>query len=328
MREYAKVAPTFWTGKTGRQIKEAGPEAVVVAFYLMTSPHANMLGLFYCPIAYIANDTGLSLQGASKGLQRAIEARFCAYDAPCEVVWVYEMARYQIEQQLKPGDKRVYGVRREYEKLPKCQFLGDFYDKYKSVFNMEKRRGIEAPSEPLRSQEQEQEQEQEQDIEPSSLRSEGSCPEPKTDGSGLEEPAVDNQVVLTIPLNVKGSEFPITKADIAQWQETFPAVDVLAELREVRQWNLDHPQKRKTRKGIRGHISRWLGKEQDRGRASPPGRSAAGEGIRAHGVKDALILQRDQIARALNDDERRKQQQRTGADPGQASGLLLEHPPS
>ena len=52
MREYAKVAPTFWTGKTGKDIKRRGIEGVVMATYLMSSPHSNMLGLFYQPILY------------------------------------------------------------------------------------------------------------------------------------------------------------------------------------------------------------------------------------------------------------------------------------
>ena len=160
MREYSKVSPTFWTGPTGRRIKEGGPEAVVVALYLLSSPHANMLGLYYCPMAYIANDTGLSSQGASKGLQRAIEADFCAYDAPSEVVWIYEMAAYQVERALKPGDKRVAGIAKEYGKLPKCPFIGLFFDKYREAFHLRERRSIEGASMPHRSQEQEQEQEQ------------------------------------------------------------------------------------------------------------------------------------------------------------------------
>ncbi|MCJ2205071.1 hypothetical protein K9T61_05110 [Escherichia coli] len=44
MRDYAKVSPRFWLGETGRELRKAGAEAQVVAFYLMTSPHANMLG--------------------------------------------------------------------------------------------------------------------------------------------------------------------------------------------------------------------------------------------------------------------------------------------
>ena len=151
----------FWTGETGRALKKLGPEAIVVSVYLVTSPHSNMLGVFYCPIAYIVQDTGLSFEGASKGLRWSIDAGFCSYDGASEVVWVHEMARYQIEASLKPGDKRVPAIAKEYAQLPKCSFLSDFFDKYQAAFRLENKRGIEAPSKPHRSQEQEQEQEQE-----------------------------------------------------------------------------------------------------------------------------------------------------------------------
>ncbi|MCR2581744.1 replication protein, partial [Salmonella enterica] len=90
--------------------RAAGMEAQIVAMYLLTSPHANMLGLYYCPTMFIAHETGLGLEGASKGLQRAIEAGFCEYDEASEVVWVIEMASYQIGEALKPNDLRVKGV--------------------------------------------------------------------------------------------------------------------------------------------------------------------------------------------------------------------------
>ena len=69
MREYAKLAPTFWTGKTGRALKRRGIEGVVVALYLVSSPHSNMLGLFYQPALYLAEETGLPIEGAWKGLR-------------------------------------------------------------------------------------------------------------------------------------------------------------------------------------------------------------------------------------------------------------------
>ena len=72
MRDYAKVSPHFWVGKTGKQLKK-NPEALVVAMYLMTNPHANMLGLYYMPQMFIAHETGLTLEGASKGLQRGFK---------------------------------------------------------------------------------------------------------------------------------------------------------------------------------------------------------------------------------------------------------------
>lgn len=90
MRDYAKVGPKFWIGATGKKLRAAGPEAQIVALYLMTSPHANMLGLYYIPKMFIAHETGLGLEAASKGLQRGIEAGFCEYDEASEMVWVIE----------------------------------------------------------------------------------------------------------------------------------------------------------------------------------------------------------------------------------------------
>jgi len=124
MREYAKVAPQFWTGKTGRALKAAGPEAVIVGLYLMTCQHANMLGLYYLSKAYIAVDTGLGIEGASKGLERACEAGFCDYDEESEVVWVREMATYQIADRLEPKDNRCKGIQREYERSPRTLSWG------------------------------------------------------------------------------------------------------------------------------------------------------------------------------------------------------------
>lgn len=168
MREYGKVSPHFWTGSTGKQLRQCS-ESLVVSMYLMTSPHANMLGLYYMPLLYVAHETGLGMEGASKGLQWACEAGFCSYDHASEMVWVHEMARFQIADKLKSTDKRSIGVQNEYNSLPSNPYLASFYDKYSQAFCMtEKRQNTvkkvvknEAPSKPLASQEQEQEQEQE-----------------------------------------------------------------------------------------------------------------------------------------------------------------------
>ena len=80
--------------------------------YLMTSPHANMLGLYYMPLLYVAHETGLGFEGASKGLQRACEAGFCSYDEATETVWVHEMARFQVAESLKPADNRCKNVQK------------------------------------------------------------------------------------------------------------------------------------------------------------------------------------------------------------------------
>lgn len=166
MRDYSKVGPQFWIGKTGKALRKHGLEAQLVGLYLMTSPHANMLGLYYVPKTFIAHETGLGMEGALKGLHGCIDAGFCLYDDDSEMVWVVEMARFQIADQLKDKDLRIKGVQNEYDSLTENPYLAAFFDMYADAFCMTSKRGdfarLEAPSKPLVSQEQEQEQEQEE----------------------------------------------------------------------------------------------------------------------------------------------------------------------
>jgi len=113
MRDYGKIASQFWTGKTGKSLR-GDAETQLLALYLITSPHANMIGVYQCPILYMAHETGMTIEGASKALQRLIEAGFCTFDGDDEVVWVHEMAAHQIGLGLSPTDKRVKGVQKQF----------------------------------------------------------------------------------------------------------------------------------------------------------------------------------------------------------------------
>lgn len=206
MRDYSKVAPQFWTGDTGKALKKAGPEAVIVAMYLMTSPHANMIGLYYLPMLYIAHDTELGSEGASKGLARGIEAGFCTYDEASEHVFVHAMARFQIGERLAPNDKRCKGVENELAKAPKGPLRDAFVALYMDAFHLSEASPIEAPSKPLGSQEQEQEQEQEQ------KQKKGKAPRGAT--ADLF-PGVDSQVVSDFLELRKSKKAPITATAVA-----------------------------------------------------------------------------------------------------------------
>jgi len=141
MNGYAKVEPTFWIGETGKALRKAGVEAQIVALYLLTNPHANPLGLYYCPVMFVAHETGLGMEGALKGLRRGFEGGFCSYDEASEMVWVYEMARYQIADSLKAGDNRTKWIQGEYDSLPGNPFLKPFFDKYAEAFHLSEMRG-------------------------------------------------------------------------------------------------------------------------------------------------------------------------------------------
>jgi len=165
MRDYGIVSPKFWIGGTGKSLRGNAP-AQVLALYLMTCPHANMIGVFHCPMVYMMHETGLDAEGASKALASLIEAQFCTYEEASETVFVHRMAAFQIAERLKPDDKRVKGVEREWSNIDSSPIKAKFFAIYSIVFHLPKegevQSPIEAPYKPLASQEQDQDQEQEQ----------------------------------------------------------------------------------------------------------------------------------------------------------------------
>jgi hypothetical protein len=183
-REYAIVLPQFWTGSTGRAIRARGRDAQLVAAYLVTSQHSNMIGLYHLPVAYLCHDVGIPEEGASKALRSLEEVGFAFYDADAEVVWVAEMARFQVigvGPALQPKDKRCKGVANELVKFRKSPFYQPFVERYRDAFHLRDMppaeaapalaaRAIEGDSEAPRSQEQEQEQDQEQEQEAAAAR--------------------------------------------------------------------------------------------------------------------------------------------------------------
>jgi len=136
VRAYGKVTPRFWTGPTGRRIRAAGPAAQVVALYLLTCPHANMLGLYYMPLPYVGHETGLSPAVVDDALAALVAGGFCRYDADTEFVWVIEMARYQVGERLSSRDKRVAGVARALAGLPENPFKAPFVERYGAAFHL------------------------------------------------------------------------------------------------------------------------------------------------------------------------------------------------
>ena len=174
MRDYGKVAPQFWTGETGKKIRAAGSRAQVIACYLLTCPSSTMLGLYYLPLPTLCHEVGCSLQEAQKALRSLSQADFAFYDESSEFVWIPNMARFQIGDFLKPGDKRITGISNALQKLKTSPFFNNFLQLYREDFHLDGLSPTEAPSMPLdspseasRAVEQEQRAvEQKQDLPP------------------------------------------------------------------------------------------------------------------------------------------------------------------
>jgi len=57
--------------------------------------------------------------------------------------------------------------------------------------------------------------------------------------------------------------------DIIAWERAYPSVNVYQELMGMESWLDANPTKRKTSRGIKSFVVRWLSKSQDRGGNSP-----------------------------------------------------------
>ena len=98
-----------------------------------------------------------------------------------------------------------------------------------------------------------------------------------------EQKRIDVNIVSTVPehrsapvlmLPLTGNqEYPVYQEDIDSWKDTYPNVDILQELKEMREWCNANPQKRKTSRGIRTFIINWLAKEQDKGSNTAKGKT-------------------------------------------------------
>jgi hypothetical protein len=149
MRNYGKVLPRFWTGETGKKIRQHGHQTLVVAAYLMTCPSASWLGVYYLPMPVLCHETASPLEGASEALRMLSEEGFAYYDEVTECVWLPEMARIQIGPSLKPGDNNITGIKRDLEHIHNTPFYNAFLDRYAEAYHLQDVPRNEVPPKPL-----------------------------------------------------------------------------------------------------------------------------------------------------------------------------------
>lgn len=77
----------------------------------------------------------------------------------------------------------------------------------------------------------------------------------------IEAPWIE---IPTASWETKQETFPVTEAKIAQWEGSYPGVDVRQQLKNMRQWSFDNRAKRKTKNGMLKFINGWLAREQDK----------------------------------------------------------------
>ena len=249
MAKYRKVDPRIWNDAKFRLLSDHGK---LVFFFLLTHPNMTPLGAMRGTIPGLAAEIGWTDKAFREAFREAFKEGMILHDEKAFFFWLPNFMKYNRPESPNVVKAWLGSV----DSLPECNLL------YRAITAAcECAEGLgKAFTEALPKdfakgmpyQEQEQEQEQEQYI--------------KDFCSELSETDTSEPPLMEFPLSKNGDKFPVFKKDVDQWQDTFPGVDVQQALKECRQWNIDNPQKRKTRAGIKSHISRWLGKIQNSGR--------------------------------------------------------------
>lgn len=68
---------------------------------------------------------------------------------------------------------------------------------------------------------------------------------------------------FVIPL-ADGSDHTLTLAELAEYEQAYPAIDVPGELRKARAWCVANPGQRKTRRGVGKFVNGWLARTAER----------------------------------------------------------------
>ncbi|GEM_PF-5649364 len=101
----------------------------------------------------------------------------------------------------------------------------------------------------------------------SNLKHTGTTPIASSEPSGelkLEaEDPIEKPVFITI-ISRTGKEVPIYQDMVDTWKDAYRAVDVEAQLREMKAWSESNPTQRKSEKGMNSFINNWLSREQDK----------------------------------------------------------------
>jgi len=133
-RKFAKIKPSFWRMK---KLKLLSTDARLLAIYLMTCEHFQMVGIYRLPCYFMSHDTGLNDVAADLALTELVVAGFCCYDYELEVVWVVDMATSQVAD--NPNSKQLKGVRDELTRLhfdDEFPFVPEFLSRYAAQFGL------------------------------------------------------------------------------------------------------------------------------------------------------------------------------------------------
>ncbi len=258
MRDYGSVCTSFWIDP---QTQSLTNESKLLALYLLTGPHTNMLGCFRLPVGYIAEDLHWDKKNVLDSVNELSTLGFITYDSNSSWVLIHEFLKYNPIENPNQGKS----IAKLVDKIPESSTV--FKPLMKLLINHQQyleepfRNRLETLSKEFRNQDQDQDQDQDQKQD----QDQDQKQEQNSSLMQFEKNESDKpfEAIMSIPLIDKTS-FLISKQQIDEWQSLYSTIDVLHELKCIRDWNITNPTRRKTSLSILKHINIWLTKAQEK----------------------------------------------------------------
>lgn len=116
---YAAIQTKIWADNGFRGLSRA---AQYLWLYLLSSPHSNLIGYYWLPVAYIQHDTGLLTTEIEDALQELYVCNMILYDGRADVVLLKNYLRHNPLRSPKQLTSAIKTARL----IPSSSLLGEF----------------------------------------------------------------------------------------------------------------------------------------------------------------------------------------------------------
>lgn len=160
MRDYGKVHTSFWISDGMRQVSD---DARLLALYLLTGQHTNMIGCFRLPDGYVSEDLNWTSERVSEGFDELSKNGFATRDSASKWVLILNFMRWNPVENPNQGIAALRLFAQVPDKSTVKPELARVLTDAIAHIGSSKLKGSERVLEQFLNQEQEQEQEQEEE---------------------------------------------------------------------------------------------------------------------------------------------------------------------